>query len=62
MLKAIKMALEYKDILPYAINLFKTIKESAADKKLTAKERDLILTAFWALVNEYRATKKKKSA
>jgi hypothetical protein len=62
MLKAIKMALEYKDILPYAIDLFKTIKESAEDKKLSAKERDRILKSFWALVNEYRAMKKRKAA
>ena len=56
MLKAIKMALEYKDILPYAI------KESAEDKKLSATERDRILKSFWALVNEYRAMKKRKAA
>jgi hypothetical protein len=51
MIKAIRLAMEYKDSLPLLINLLNEIQSSVRDDgSISQKERSRILKSFWVLV------------
>jgi len=59
MLKAIRMALRYSDVLPIAIDLVKEIEISVRDDGTISKdERSKLLKRFWNLVRAVQAPKK----
>ena len=59
MLKAIRMALRYSDVLPIAIDLVKEIEISVRDDGTISKdERSKLLKRFWNLVSAVQAPKK----
>ena len=59
MLKAIRMALRYSDVLPIAIDLVKEIEISVRDDGTISKdERSRLLKKFWNLVRAVQAPKK----
>jgi len=61
MLKAIRMALRYSDVLPIAIDLVKEIEISVRDDGTISKdERSKLLKRFWNLVRAVQAPKKAK--
>ena len=61
MLKAIRMALRYSDVLPIAIDLVKEIEISVRDDGTISKaERSKLLKKFWKLVRAVQAPKKAK--
>lgn len=61
MLKAIRMALRYSDVLPIAIDLVKEIEISVRDDGTISKdERSKLLKKFWNLVRAVQAPKKAK--
>jgi len=61
MLKAIRMALRYSDVLPIAIDLVKEIEISVRDDGTISKdERSRLLKKFWNLVRAVQAPKKTK--
>jgi len=61
MLKAIRMALRYSDVLPIAIDLVKEIEISVRDDGTISKdERSRLLKKFWNLVRAVQAPKKAK--
>ena len=51
MIKAIRLAMQYKDSLPLLIDLLKEIESSVRDDgTISQKERSKILKSFWVLV------------
>ena len=59
MLKAIRMALRYSDVLPIVIDLVKEIEISVRDDGTISKdERSKLLKRFWNLVRAVQAPKK----
>ena len=61
MLKSIRMALRYSDVLPIAIDLVKEIEISVRDDGTISKdERSKLLKKFWNLVRAVQAPKKAK--
>ena len=51
MIKAIRLAMLYKDSLPLLIDLLKEIESSVRDDgSISQKERSKILKSFWVLV------------
>ena len=61
MLKAIRMALRYSDVLPIAIDLVKEIEIAVRDDGTISKdERSKLLKKFWNLVRAVQAPKKAK--
>tara|TARA_R100000995_G_scaffold84103_2_gene61802 strand:+ start:388 stop:612 length:225 start_codon:yes stop_codon:yes gene_type:complete len=51
MIKAIRLAMQYKDSLPLLIDLLKEIESSVRDDgSISQKERSKILKSFWVLV------------
>ena len=59
MLKTIRLAMQYKDSLPLAVDLIKQIEISIRDDgSISQKERSNILKSFWALVKSLQEPKK----
>ena len=51
MIKALRLAMQYKDSLPLLIDLLKEIESSVRDDgSISQKERSKILKSFWVLV------------
>ena len=51
MIKAIRLAMQYKDSLPLLIDLLKEIESSVRDDgSISQKDRSKILKSFWILV------------
>ena len=59
MLAAIKLAMQYKDSLPLAVDLIKEIEISMRDDgSISQKERSKLMSRFWALVKSVQTAKK----
>ena len=59
MLKTIRLAMQYKDSLPLAVDLIKQVEISIRDDgSISQKERSKILKSFWALVKSLQEPKK----
>ena len=55
MFAAIRMAMNYSDVLPLAIDLIEEINTSIGDDgKMTKKEQSKLLKKFWAVVKEIK--------
>ena len=56
---SIKMAMQYKDSLPLAVDLIKEIEISMRDDgSISQKERSKLMSRFWALVKSVQTAKK----
>ena len=63
MFAAIKLAMQYKDVLPVAVDLIKEIEISIRDDgSISQKERSNLLRRFWALVKAVQAPRKAAQA
>ena len=59
MLKTIRLAMQYKDSLPLAVDSIKQIEISIRDDgSISQKERSKILKSFWALVKSLQEPRK----
>ena len=59
MFAAIKLAMQYKDSLPLAVDLIKEIEISMRDDgSISQKERSKLMSRFWALVKSIQAPRK----
>ena len=59
MFAAIKLAMQYKDVLPVAVDLIKEIEISIRDDgSISQKERSNLLRRFWALVKAVQVPRK----
>jgi|TARA_R100001530_G_scaffold683_1_gene1164 hypothetical protein len=61
MLKAIRLALKYKDLLEPAIELITTVQNSVSDGQLTKKEKSAIMSQMWVIIKKVQALKQKES-
>ena len=61
MLKAIKLALKYKDLLEPAIELINTVQNSVSDGQLSKKEKSQIMSQMWVIIKKVQALKQKES-
>ena len=61
MLKAIKLALKYKDLLEPAIELINTVQNSVSDGQLSKKEKSQIMSQMWGIIKKVQALKQKES-
>ena len=61
MLKAIRLALKYKDLLEPAIELITTVQNSVSDGQLTKKEKSAIMSQMWGIIKKVQALKQKES-
>ena len=61
MLKAIKLALKYKDLLEPAIELINTVQNSVSDGQLSKKEKSQIMSQMWVIIKKVQALKQKVS-
>ena len=57
MLKAIKLALKYKDLLEPAIELINTVQNSVSDGQLSKKEKSQIMSQMWVIIKKVQALK-----
>ncbi len=60
MLKAIKLALKYKDLLEPAIELINTVQNSVSDGQLSKKEKSQIMSQMWVIIKKVQALKQKE--
>ena len=59
MFAAIKLAMQYKDSLPLAVDLIKEIELSMRDdSSISQKERSKLMSRCWALVKSIQAPRK----
>tara|TARA_R100000008_G_scaffold26891_1_gene14803 strand:+ start:26858 stop:27043 length:186 start_codon:yes stop_codon:yes gene_type:complete len=59
MFAAIKLAMQYKDSLPLAVDLIQEIELSMRDDfSISQKERSKLMSRFWALVKSIQTAKK----
>ena len=61
MIKAIKLALKYKDLLEPAIELINTVQNSVSDGQLSKKEKSQIMSQMWVIIKKVQALKQKES-
>ena len=50
MIKAIRAAIKYKELLPKAIDFIVFVQESTKDGKLSKKERSKIMALMWDII------------
>lgn len=50
MIKAIRAAIKYKELLPKAIDFIVFVQESTKDGKLSKKERSKIMAHMWDII------------
>ena len=60
MIKAIKLALKYKDLLEPAIELINTVQNSVSDGQLSKKEKSQIMSQMWVIIKKVQALKQKE--
>ena len=57
MLKAIKLALKYRDLLEPAIDLINTVQDSVQDGKLTKAEKSKVMSKMWVIIKSVQKIK-----
>ena len=57
MLKAIRLALKYKDLLEPAIDLINTVQDSVQDGKLTKAEKSKVMSKMWVIIKSVQKLK-----
>ena len=58
MLKALKIAFQYRDLLETAIEMIKIVQDSVSDSKLTKSEKSKIMAQMWVIIKKTQAIKK----
>ena len=57
MLKAIKLAIKYKDLLEPAIEMINVVQNSVSDGQLTKKEKSAIMSQMWVIIKKVQLIK-----
>ena len=58
MLKAIRLAIKYKDLLEPAIEMIRVVQDSVKDGQLTEEERSAIFSQMWVIIKQVQSIKK----
>ena len=58
MLKALKLAFQYRDLLEPAIEMIKIVQDSGSDSKLTKAEKSIIMAKMLVIIKKTQAIKK----
>ena len=59
MLKAIKLAIKYKDLLEPAIEMINVVQNSVSDGQLTKKEKSAIMSQMWVIIKKVQLIKQR---
>ena len=57
MLKAIRLAIKYKDLLEPAIEMINVVQNSVSDGQLTKKEKSAIMSQMWVIIKKVQLIK-----
>ena len=57
MLKTIKYALKYKDLLEPAVEMINVVQHSVSDGNLTKKEKSAIMSQMWVIIKKVQKIK-----
>ena len=57
MIKSIRLALKYRDLLEPAIDLINTVQDSVQDGKLTKAEKSKVMSKMWAIIKSVQKLK-----
>ena len=58
MLKSIRLALKYRDLLEPAIEMIRVVQDSVKDGQLTEEERSAIFSQMWVIIKSVQSIKK----
>ena len=58
MLKAIRLAIKYKDLLEPAIEMITVVQNSVSDGQLSKKEKSAIMSQMWVIIKKVQLVKK----
>ena len=61
MLKAIRIALKYRDLLEPAIEMIQVVQNSVSDGTLTKREKSAIMSQMWVIIKKVQLIKQKAS-
>ena len=59
MLKAIRLAIKYKDLLEPAIEMINVVQNSVSDGQLTKKEKSAIMSQMWVIIKKVQLIKQR---
>ena len=57
MLKTIKYALKYKDLLEPAVEMITVVQNSVSDGQLTKREKSAIMSQMWVIIKKVQKIK-----
>ena len=57
MLKAIRLAIKYKDLLEPAIEMITVVQNSVSDGVLSKKEKSAIMSQMWVIIKKVQKLK-----
>ena len=57
MLKTIKYALKYKDLLEPAVEMISVVQNSVKDGQLSKKEKSAIMSKMWVIIEKVQKIK-----
>jgi len=57
MLKAIRLAIKYKDLLEPAIEMITVVQNSVSDGQLSKKEKSAIMSQMWIIIKKVQSIK-----
>jgi hypothetical protein len=57
MLKTIKYALKYKDLLEPAVEMINVVQNSVKDGQLSKKEKSAIMSKMWVIIKKVQKIK-----
>ncbi len=57
MLKTIKYALKYKDLLEPAVEMISVVQNSVKDGQLSKKEKSAIMSKMWVIIKKVQKIK-----
>ena len=57
MLKTIKYALKYKDLLQPAVEMISVVQNSVKDGQLSKKEKSAIMSKMWVIIKKVQKIK-----
>jgi hypothetical protein len=57
MLKSIRLALKYRDLLDPAIEMIRVVQDSVKDNQITEEERSKIFSQMWVIIKKVQKLK-----
>ena len=57
MLKSIRLALKYRDLLDPAIEMIRVVQDSVKDNQITEEERSAIFSQMWVIIKKVQKLK-----